>query len=138
MRGPVLVLAENRFQAIEHVRDHRPDLDPDTDVIWMGNGDPLHWIQRVQWDGADLDVELAETWCLQPNIYAIQQAVGAERRRRVTDARLAQARARVTPTDIRVFVEIATRFNRRNKYGRRSFRTRSWPKRPVPAKGVRR
>jgi hypothetical protein len=87
MAGPVLVLAENRFQAVEHVRSERPDLDPDSDVLWLGRGDPLHWIQRVREDGADLDVEHAITWMLQPNLDAIREAIGTEFRRRANAAR---------------------------------------------------
>lgn len=87
MTGPVLVLAQNRAQAVDHVRSERPDLDPDEHVLWMGNGDPLWWIQLVRQDGADLDVEHALTWMLQPNLDAIQQAVGQERRRRIAKER---------------------------------------------------
>jgi hypothetical protein len=75
MSGPVLVLAQNLSQAVEHVRSERPDLDPDTDVLWLGNGDPLHWIQRVRADFEALDVEHALTWMLQPNLDTIRQEV---------------------------------------------------------------
>jgi hypothetical protein len=87
MSGPVLVLAQNRSQAVEHVLSERPDLDPDTDVPWMGAGDPLHSIQVVRSYGAALDVEFAITWMLQPNVDAIREAVTAESRRRATAAR---------------------------------------------------